>query len=302
MLKKIFLIFNCISTRVVNPNFNIQDCLISEITSSPSGGAIYVNTMLNLFISDTTFYKCISTSGNGGAIYFFDGLHIKLNKICALLCKNNYQQFAYIKTIHNQTLFLVTISKCYNEPIKYTTVGLEDGIQDITNNNITYNNNIWASCIWIYIPISLKLNLCTFYNNTANSDRGFHLKGTSGTIYKTNIINNYIPLKGIIYVENNGIYNLVECIFINNYITLFHIESGSLNLLNCYYLSGTSSSIGTINNNLVVTITIEFTHDSYNTFYCSGKIYTKIMESTRNNLKQNFNSIFNFIIIIISFQ
>ena len=59
---------NCITTRTVNENINMNNCLISIISSTQNGGAICIISLLSLSIEDSTFYQCISTSGNGGAI------------------------------------------------------------------------------------------------------------------------------------------------------------------------------------------------------------------------------------------
>ena len=58
-------IFNSfgISIKTKNQNINMNNCLISIISSNGNGGAIYINTELSLIINDTTFYQCISTNG-----------------------------------------------------------------------------------------------------------------------------------------------------------------------------------------------------------------------------------------------
>ena len=76
--KKIFFstptlnfIANCITSRTVNQNINMNNCLIKDISSSSSGGAIYIDSSsLSLIIYETTFYNCLSISGDGGAIFF----------------------------------------------------------------------------------------------------------------------------------------------------------------------------------------------------------------------------------------
>ena len=75
--KDLFLFKNCISSRTVNQNINMSNCLIRGISSLDSGGAIYIiSAALSLIINETTFYNCSSTTVFGGAIFFENGSEI----------------------------------------------------------------------------------------------------------------------------------------------------------------------------------------------------------------------------------
>ena len=68
----LYLLSNCISRRTLNQYLNMKDCLITYLINSEYGCAIYISHKeVSLNINDTTFYECISTNGQGGAIFFF---------------------------------------------------------------------------------------------------------------------------------------------------------------------------------------------------------------------------------------
>ena len=67
------------------------NCLIKDISYTDYGGAIYIDSSKSLIINENTFYQCNSTNGNGCAIYF-----LNLFKICVVVCKDTYYQFAYL--------------------------------------------------------------------------------------------------------------------------------------------------------------------------------------------------------------
>ena len=278
---------NCISSKLINQNININNCLISFIYSSGNGGAIYINSSIySLNINDTTFYQCISTSGHGGAIYFENGFIIQLFRICALYCKSNsgnHYQFAYLQTNNNQLLDLISISKCYNNTVGYTTLFLIFGNQSLSNINISYNSNIAHSGI-SHVPSSILFSIyCTLYNNTVSFYNCIYLNSETGTISKSNIISNNSPSYGVIFVDSVGNYILTECIFDKNQNVLLYI-SGKLTLHNCFILSGSSIISGIVSNSIIYKITNYYQHTIYSTFYCSNNLNSKIY-SQRSILK-----------------
>ena len=104
--------------------------------------------------------------------------------------------------------------------------------------------------------------------------------GRSGTIARSNIILNNSPsYYGVIFVEKSDNYNLIQCIFDQNQNTLLYVSSGTLELNNCYYLTGSSSTVGIVSNTLLSTRINFFTYDSYNTYYCSPSIDTQFKET-----------------------
>ena len=262
---------NCITSRAVNQNINMKNCLIKDISSNSNGGAIYIDTMLSININETTFYNCITTSGHGGAIYFINGLNINLFKICAVGCKSTFHyQFAFLKTSSNQILDLITIFNCSNLN-GYVPLIIYNGNQNISNLNVSYNNNVVVSGIEYAFPNSMFSNYCTFYNNTASTDRCIYLNGNICTISKSNIILNNSPSTnyGVVYLYSGNII-LKECIFDQNKDILLYANSGStLQLINCYYLTGSSSIYGSVANSLIITNTNYYLYSIYSTYYCS---------------------------------
>lgn len=79
------------------------NCIVSIISSTGNGGAICIeNTQLSISINDTTFYKCITSNGIGGAIYFFSKLNTGLFRICVFGCEATTRQFALLYIENDQ--------------------------------------------------------------------------------------------------------------------------------------------------------------------------------------------------------
>ena len=194
----------CISTRISNQNISLENCLISYLYSNiGNGGAVNIETSCNLLINETTFYECVSLSGFGGAIYFSYGISAHFFKTCGLYCRTaslHLQQFAKIDCKNNIRLDLVAISKCYNQSLAHRTLELYEGIQYIFNTNISFNFNIDKSGIYYLCPTDMYSNYCTFHNNSVSSMFCIYLVCNIGNISKTNIIKNYCPKNGVVYV------------------------------------------------------------------------------------------------------
>ena len=277
-LKKIFffLIQFYISNQIVNQNVNIKNCLISIVSSIDNDGAISIISGYSLIIIETTFYQCISTKGHGGAIYFYDGLNIQLFGICFLGCKGSSFQSAYLRTNHNNLIDLISIYSCINLNA-HNNLGLQNGNQNIYNTNISNTNNAACSCIRYEDPNSMFTNYCTFYKNTVSSNTCIRLFDNSGTISKSNIILNNSPNYGVVYVTSGGHYILNEYIFAQNQDRILDLATGStIQLINCYLLSGSSSSRGKVTNSLTFTQTNYFLHSIYSTYYCSYTLFQSI--------------------------
>ena len=282
--QELFFQSNCIYIRTVSQNINMKDCLISMI-SSESGGAIYISGGYNLNINDTTFFDCFSLR-DGGAIWFQNGLNPQLFRICALYCRTSSEynfQFSYFSTIYSQVFDLISISKCNNNTIGYTTLTIQSENQNLFNSNISYNNNIRISGIYFYNPVNMLNNFCTFYNNTVRDYWCIYLQFNTVTISKSNIILNNTNY-GVVFVTNSGNYILNECFFDKNKDILLFVDSGTLELINCYYLTGSFSTSGLVSNTLIHSITHIYQHSTYFTYYCSINNISSIF-SKRNNQK-----------------
>ena len=108
----------------------------------------------------------------------------RLFRICAVGCSALNRQFAWLRTTYNQILDLISIYNC-NNLNGYTTLIIWNGNQNISNINISYNNNRERSGIYYVNPNSMFSNYCTFYNNTVSSYICILLQGNSGTISKS---------------------------------------------------------------------------------------------------------------------
>ena len=105
------------------------------------------------------------------------------------------------------------------------------------------------------------INYCTFIKILLYLLLVFFLQGNSGTISKSNIILNNSSSLGVVYGQ--GDYILKECIFDQNKNILIYFNTGTLQLINCYYLTGS------YHNSLIYTNTNYYLHSIYSTYYCS---------------------------------
>ena len=150
-------------------------------------------------------------------------------------------QFAYLDSA-TYILDLITIYNCGNSKGSSNLL-LQSGTQNIFNINISYNNNRFRSGINFASPTSMLSNYCTFYNNTAHDSICISFYRYTGTISKSNIILNNSPSNGVVYV-GAGVYNLSECVFVQNQNILLYVFSGMLRLNNCF-INHLSNSITT---------------------------------------------------------
>ena len=228
-----------------------------------------------LLINDTTFYQCISTTTESGAIYHVFGIEMKLFRICALNCRSApsfHNQFANFYKTNNNLNFIdyLTVSKCFNQSQGHTTLRLYGGNQTFTNSNVSNNLNIANSGILLSNPNNLLFFFCSFYNNSSSQGKIINLELKTGNISLINIIkNDSFGGFGVIFLES-GIYYLNECIFFNNIGTLLYVNSGSLILINCI-LNHTLNKISTntktapIINTLITNETSSYLLTHYNT-------------------------------------
>ena len=196
-------------------NINLILSEFSNVLIIGDGGAIYINGNYKMEINNSVFFYCITNNGQGGGIFFNNGLDSIIYKVCVYKCHTNtgnYYQFAFIRTQNNKLNLLsyISMSNCNNETICYTSLRLLYGIQNITNINCSYNNNIYT-CIHHYYPNVLKNIFSTYYKNTMKDYICIHLEGNSGLLSKLNIVQNNSPKNyGIIFLTGSSNYYLNE--------------------------------------------------------------------------------------------
>ena len=223
-IKNFRLESNCFSTRQENSNINIQNCVISIISATGSGGAIFINSNLDLLVNDTTFYQCMTSAADGGAIHLLNAKKVFLLRVCALYCKskNGYShQFAYLDTSNSIILDYLSISKCYNQSVGYHTFMIYHGTQSKTNSNISKNINQQTSGLYFSSPISMISNYLTIYENYVSQLYCICLYGNSGVISRSNIINNNSPSFGVVFFFFYLNFNFKFFIFYKKYNKIF---------------------------------------------------------------------------------
>ena len=268
------LISNCIyfnnSKYKINENINISNCLIST-KSIGNGGSIDINGGYNLYITESFFFECFST-GWGGAIYFLNGFNAIILKVCSLLCNcadGNNGKFSWITTSinFNNIIEYLSISKCFNNSKGFASIYLQNGYQNIKNVNSSNNMCKFFSGFFYHNPNNLNSQFCTFKNNSSNDSTCLIFWGNSGIFQKSNIINNKSPNFGIVNVYE-GNYQIFDCIFIENDISLFLTQLSSILTINNCTIFQPYLKNGNIFLNDIKTI---YTN-TFNNFYYSLRI------------------------------
>ena len=247
----------------------MNNCLFNIFyTLTGNGGAICIdNPILFMNINDTTFYECKILNGIGGAIYFKNGSHVQFSRICAKFCKaSSAFSFAHFYTINNQFFDMISVTEC---SYSSNTVSFQGFGHKILNSNISNNINSVNSACTYWCP-DMYGNYCSFNNNTATNYICMCFSSYSGNIYRCNIINNNSPSYGVFYVMNLGQYSLHYCNFKDNQNTLFCITTGSVTLNTCYYISGSSSSIGYVAKSFISTISYYISPNIVMSYFCKS--------------------------------
>ena len=194
--------------------------------------------------------------------------NLKLFRICAFGCQGSEYQFDYFHIYNIQKLDLITIYH-WSDLQGYETLGLFNGVQTISNINISYNNimhlSVFLTIIHIQFLVTIILIIIILFRNFIC----IYFSSWLGILPRSNIILNKSPNGGLISVFGNGKYNLTESIFDKNHGLLLNAYLGSLLLINCYYLTGSSSTFASVSGSLINTNTNYYEHSIYFTFYCS---------------------------------
>ena len=257
-------------------------------------------------INDTIFFDCMC-NGNGGAIYFSDGLNLSLYRLCALKCKgtnNSHGQFAYIYSNNYHIVEYISISKCYNISNGWSPVFFRYGNQNISNINSSINRNLQSAAIYYYYPNRMNSIHCTFYNNRVLENRCIYFFGHSGNIVRSNIVDNNSPSLAVISVEGSGDYNFIESIFYDNKNTLFIVwATNTIRLIHCiinHQFTLTTSTPPIYTALLITNSTNTFTIIHYSTQF---QLFDQLIICNTNNQDNTilfFNNKFFKVILIFN--
>ena len=292
--------------------YNYFNCFFSRINIySGSGGIIYAKDCKTIMkLINCIFYNCFSTEW-GGAIYFYcnlKGTNVKLNKICASNCSSKYVQFARIVTFSNSNNIydLISINLCGNNPIGYTSLKIQIGNINFSNNNSSKNYNIAVSGISINHPTKLKSIFCTFINNYVSSNSIIFLESFDMHFLSFyNIINNNSPKDNSIIYVFQGEYIINNSILQNNTDILFSTYNGKLHVSNCIIIHHQNyifkDEIHTFNNQINNFGIQTFFLIHFSTKYCNENYLNYQM--TKNKLNYfKFNFLIFLVLIFLHFK
>ena len=219
----------------------VSSCMIiSVITNLDVGGALYVETTLNISLSDITFYKCITLDSAGGAIYCYEAGNFEISRVCALNCsafQNGQFAYFYIPSNNNITLDYVSISKCADKGVGTYTIMFYNGNLHFSNDNISWNINKRGSGFYGYYIVSFFCHQTTFHFNIVYQSLCFILQGGFGLLTRINFIYNrdYSAL-GLFYVSSNiSQYYFNDCNFHFNSEKLFYSVVGKVYIQNSIF-------------------------------------------------------------------
>ena len=226
----LFFIFLCKFIQIGNLNIN--------------GGAINLISPGNSNLYQNEFNSCFSN--NGGPIYF-QNLNSSENK-----CNNFFDCFA---TSWGQTVYTDNINSHYysdnsisfcskNGDYGRTVVYLCKGKQYFNNGNLSFcwlsSSTAHDSLLFVYAT-----SISSLFNNIIHNKLTVVInlaESYSGHLNFTNIINNtkVSDDHGLIYDEVYfGIFNLNNCLFIQNNQITFSKNSGKLRYENCFFSQNT---------------------------------------------------------------
>ena len=238
------MISNCLILETPQNYFNLSiyigSCyIISAISTSSLGGALFIETELDISLSDVTFYKCIALNSLGGAICGKIGGNLNLSRICGLNCSSlSSGQFAYFYIPNNRNISLdyVSISKCADKTVYYHTIIFLYGNILFSNDNISWNINNCGSCFLSHEPDSFFCQLTTFQSNIVTNGGSLKFIGESGKFFLINFVYNIDnSFLGIISVESLNQILFKDCHFSCNTEQLFNPVIGLVILQNCIF-------------------------------------------------------------------
>ena len=204
----------------------------------------------------------------------------------------------------------ISILKC--SPISNSgvdSISLKGGNQNIFSCNSSYNNANYATSFAFYNEIILNFNFNNIYNNTASNFCSIYLTNGKNNHFlnNSNIIQNNSPNYAVIFLQGNTRHIITNCIFYNNFNTLFcsywvSTYGGDAILIvhDCkiYHLNKLTTLVGqgliTLSNNILeFTNSFEITH--FSTGFCFAEKPLKIISSFKF---QNLNFFLKKLIII----
>jgi len=246
---------------------------------SNTGGILYIySSPISLTISNSMFYYCKTSSFHGGAISMDSSLSEKCNirYICANLCESAKNgQFAFVRLSPGKTnhVEFSSLSKCSDSCVGDCPIWLYYGNQRFSESNSSMNHNTRDSGMAIDYATTFESGYSTFANNYASIEVCLYLYNTTGTIKTTNIVHNNSPTNlGVVYIANNAIYSLEDCIILGNSNTLFHVSSGSITIQRSFIQHSSIISSGNVIITQNYTMAIPKTHvlKQFGTFYCNA--------------------------------
>jgi len=292
---------------VTRANLFVYECSFFNFGTS---AVYFLNSIMNLVISDCLFNTCI-TKGDGGGIYFScTGGSIVLNRICGYNCYSTSTevssgQLSYCRTGDNMIneLHYVSCSKCPNSAGvgRYRPIMIFYGLQKVKNVNFSQNNCIRIPTFQTYYSSSFDQVSLTAINNAASDEQVLNLHGNRAAFIRlSNIINNVTPNRGVVSIWGSTILTIDSCVFNENSGILFYNGGGSIVVKNSFItLNGDLSfSSVSLSNTTKYMGSYSIDHYSTNMCYANNPIQHKLCISTHNLNIRSLKSYFHIVFLL----
>ena len=268
--------------KISNINFTSNYLYLSLINfiqlNDINGGAIYISLNDKTFNCQKSFFLNCSANNVGGAIYFSSSNgNFLLNECCSYYCYSNEHSFCYSSlqsSTNNLNQFNFTSNSfCSFDLIyqRYYLISIEYGSLCCLNYNSSFNFiKVMGSGPRLLYGNNIYFKFCTNFQCISDISIIYAFTNPQSIFQYTNLVNNSKSNDsyGLFHI-NTGTLILKNFIFLGNYMSIFYIMTGSIELFDCFLdhfqYRGIYPNIGTCNTN-IETNTYFFNHCFCNFF------------------------------------
>jgi len=230
-------------------NLTIHECMFQNCHSNTYGGALYIHRPIfsDCYVERSLFNDCSSFSG--GAIYasMNNNGRCDFNMICGYNCyvKNVLGMgcFAFVLGINSDdkvNVLYCSVVSCGNGFGK-GTMFFNNSLQEISNINLSLNNVYQNGAIQVDYSEGFSVKFTNFYRNFVANTNLVSINGliaTSGTFIYLNVVNNTVPLNGVIFFHSsNKCYLYIQYSYLLGNIGILFMSNLNhyfIGIKNCY--------------------------------------------------------------------
>ena len=214
---------------IINSLMNIINCIFNENNAIFGGGAIFLSSFRNIFISGSNFTKNWAFAGS--ALYFSDSQNsiIQIND-CVFSENNSSNSWGTVFLMGMSHIFIIQsiFSNNLGGAIIFIQTKNESNLKIIDSHFISNNSTTWGGAIYLKndygIASKIFINQSLFSDNIATNLGGAIYLENFGDLSMTNIKfeKNFASSGGAIYLsnsQNGSILQISDCSFFENNAT-----------------------------------------------------------------------------------